>query len=395
MRYQIAVIAIFALAYMLGEYWFAEHIKNTLAQREAHNFDRALIISGTQALKSPSVSDPSHGSESEALIRDSSLVSARARHWIEGKPYVESIHTWSIQVWDLTAGSISVPSLSVYGVDSDAVDTFRLGKSEALDSGDLVLSEKTRANLGINVTQGMLNLPAVILAQVPEESRAEFASTARVAMKLSDETMAEPPGLAPGKPVAYIARDGDLIHGLVRAAPVELVLLDDKSQLGAARAEIQQYLDEHDGTASSSGVRATVMTVDDYFPPIISLEDLWRWQWSLRIGLALVMVAIGIVVGWLRLRMIASEIALFRALGDVRYTAFLRAHKRLFLGSGLSAILVAVPFWINALLRQDVVFPLVTATTLVLSWFLILLCTLVVSLSSLRNSPIQELSRVR
>lgn len=377
-----------------GEWLAADYVRNMENQRRAHHFDRTLIISGEQSARmdAPDASAAStRATGSGGGQASTQFLSAASLEWLLRRPFVSSVHPWSVQNWEANTANAAPFQLSVYGIDARDVSAFRLGDRNALDDGALVLSEATRKALQLEPGEITLGLPSEILAQLPAETAELARQSASAILPLSREALADPPGLKPGKNVAYIHRDADQISAVMKPAALYLVLLADGADLADAKAEIGAYLDEFE-PAGSLGVRPVVRAVDEYFPPVVRDAEVRTWLVWLRILLVALCLVAGLGAAWLKLRQHEVEMALRVALGSTPVDAFSVVYGR-WLGRLAVASLtgfVAVSS-VAVLLGQLNHLP-VSLAVLLLALLALLVGTVWVARASLEQEPLRTLA---
>jgi hypothetical protein len=377
-----------------GEWLAADYVQNIENQRRAHHFDRTLIISGEQSARMvarDASAAPTQAPGSGGGQASTQFLSSASLEWLLRRPFVSSVHPWSVQNWEASAASAPPFQVSVYGIDARDVSAFRLGDQNALEDGSLVLSETTRKALRLGSGEVTLSLPSEILAQLPAET-AEFARQSGSAiLPLSRETLADPPGLKPGKNVAYIHRDADQISGVMKPAALYLVLLVDGADLADAKAEMGAYLDEFERT-SSLGVRPVVRAVDEYFPPVVSDAEVRTWLIWLRILLVALYLVAGLGAAWLKLRQHEVEMALRVALGSTPVDAFGVVYGRWLGQLALASLVGFVAVSSVAVFMGQLNHLPVSMGVLLLALLALLLGTLWVARASLEQEPLRTLA---
>lgn len=390
-------LLMFALCalYAGGEWWAENYREDVLAARRAHNFDRALFITGVPAPKQE-LRTERHTVRAESSSGPKGppqLVSAETLAWLQSRHYVESLHAVSTQYWAAKAGGRSLPGLWLYGMDEATVAAFRLGDPGLLAEGRLVLSEPAAKELGqeaLAESRMFLEYSDVILGQVPAEF-AEKLRASRPVLKLASGNFAEPPGLRRDRPVAYIHRDADRLNGMVSPGILHIVLLRNEVAPEDAQAEIHAYLAQYE-KPNDLGVMAAVWTIDQYFPPLIPLADLDDWMLRLRIGLVVGLLTAGLGVAWLRLRQQAFELALRRALGATPGSAF-RAVYGPWLGSLLAAAAAGAGLvWLASAASGFWRYLPASLAVFAAAGLALALGTLAVAQGALRREPLRELA---
>lgn len=392
-KYYYLLTGVLCAAYVLGELLSAIYYDEITTLREAHNFHRVLIISGEQAPVFEARKRNADNEKGQDLQSDATqFLSPTTLRWVEGRPFITSVHLWTVQAWDAKIGTSDIPALSVYGISARDITTFRLGDQDAISSGALVLSSSAQVGVELaGVSNVTLSAPEEILAQLPKGVAEAFRQGSSSVVQISGSRLADPPGLRPGRNVAYVDRDGDQFSGLLKPAALYLVLVEEEFDLRDAAAEIQAYLDQYQ-QPSSLGVRAVVRTVDQYFPPVVKIDDVRDWMRMVRIALISGFLAVGFSVAWLKLRQHAFEIALRRALGATGRQAFISVY-----GAWIGAIVLAclggaVPVWFAWVALGPFSQMPQSIMTLTASFAAILFGTAAIGWKSMRNDPLRELA---
>lgn len=392
-KYYYLLTGALCAAYVLGELLSAIYYEKIVSLREAHNFHRVLIISGEQVPVFEARKPGGFNEEDRGLQGDATqFLSPTTLNWVAGRPFVTSVHLWTVQAWDARIGSARIPVLSVYGIGAKDIKTFRLGDQDAISSGALVLSRSAQVDVDLaDVRNVTLTAPEDILAQLPNDVAKAFREGSSTVVQLSDSLLADPPGLRPGRSVAYVDRDGDQFSGLLKPAALYLVLVEEGYDLRDAAAEIQAYLGQFQ-QPTSLGVRAVVRTVDQYFPPVVKIDDVRDWMRMVRITLIAGFLAVGFSVAWLKLRQHAFEIALRRALGATGGQAFMSVY-----GAWIGAVVLAclggaVPVWLAWVALGPFSQMTQSMITLSASFAAMLLGTAAIGWKSMRNDPLRELA---
>lgn len=326
----VILLMLFSIIYFLGELLARNYIDSIRMQRMQHSFDRTLIISGKQSARSGlpvAGNTPANKSDFTGSEDSTHFISSETINWIKGRPFTETISTWSTQYWDSTIGEEKFSQLYLYGIGEGDLATFNLGKGSDLLEGSIMLPksfpyfhEKTEDTKEIQ-----LSISSKVLTQVPPDIAEILRTAGTKIIPLSKERLADPPGLQPGRKVAYILRDADQFSDFNKPALIYMIVLKDAEKIDDAKFEINDYLERFE-KPSPLGVRAEVMTVDEYFPPVITPQTLLTILLWVRLTLLMMFIAVGFGVSWLKLREHAFEAALRTALGSTPSQAFLRVY---------------------------------------------------------------------
>lgn len=356
-RHSLLLVLVFLVSalYAAAEWWSAGYLQEVIRERRLHNFDRALFIVGVQAggvaIRD---ADGRQGRRSEvASVQDAQLLSAASLDWLRARDDLESVHTIDVTVMDVSVAGQTLPQVFLYGIDDAVVEAFRLGDPALLDNGSLVLSDGAAVGLGSGVLTGrdsaVLTLPEVVLSQVAEQVPPEMVPQLRAlrsVLPLAHGQFADPYARRGKRNVAYLHRDAARLSGMTRPVQNHVLLVREGVAVDDARAEIAAYL-SHQERSSLEDIQPAVMTVDEYLPPLVSIDELRRWVSRFRIALVVGLLAFGFGIAWMELRRHAFEIALHRALGATRKAAFQAVYGswlgRLLLAAVVGATLVWLP----------------------------------------------------
>jgi hypothetical protein len=325
----IVCLGFLAALYCASELLAGSYLSDLQMIRSAHGFDRILIIKGEKVPGWTRPGERERRSEShEGQLDATQFLSSETLAWLEDRDFVASVSRWTSQVWDGTVAGHRLASLKVFGIGEEDVRTFRLGDPSLLSNGSIVLADAGAALIrGARMETIVLDLPENVLMQLPHAAAESIRHASRSVLPLSGMTLANPPGLRPGATVAYVHRDGDRLAGFATPASIYVVSLESADLLASAKAEIEAFLADFE-RPSSLGVQATVSTVDDYFPPLISESRIKASLLGFRVLLLSLFLLGGFGLAWLRLREHAFEVALRIAMGSSPRKAALSVHGR-------------------------------------------------------------------
>lgn len=390
----LVLIAVLSALHAGGEWLADAYQRNLQAQRSAHHFDRALIISGEQTARM-AVGAAGQGAPAAdvpgASVDATRFLSADSLSWLEHRSFVASVHPWSVQGWEMRSPAGESWPISIYGIGAEDITAFRLGAPDALEDGALVLAESSRKGLDTVTADIALNVPAQILAQLPAETAALARQSGGTVLPLSSHSLADPPGLRPGRRVAYVDRDGDQLGGMLKPAALYVVLLQPGTDVADAKAEIDAYLSGFEQT-SALGVRPVVRAVDEYFPPILSDAEIGRWLAGLRAVLVALYLLVGLGAAWLKLREQNVEMAVRTAVGATPAQAFAAVQGRWLGALALASLAGALPVSLAALVTAQGQHLPAAVGVLALAVLALLLGTLWVARRALRQEPLRILA---
>jgi hypothetical protein len=290
-----------------------------------HGLDRSAVvyaIAGNNANPSPT-----DLSTREGLAAPPIWLSRSELAEIRRLPTVERVFGITKQRWAVKHPSTGTTyDLELLGVDTDFVDTYKLGDSRYLDSGQLIFAVARNDQKAPFNGQVELAYPAAITASLPSEVRETLVLTPTPRLLASNHTLATIASnqIRETYLVGYISRVDSMLPGMIKPTEVYIVRFRPGTTSDVAISALKGVL------KNSSMQRAPfphAVMLSDYFPvqlPVALAQSIGTYS---SIVLAAIVIALLFAPVLLGARRLALEIALRQTAGLSGNAAILRTLR--------------------------------------------------------------------